>query len=114
MTLKRENFDSSSDEETKENYILPKYLDFLLKNIPNINYINDSEDLKLGLALILHNLADGFSKYSIIRNIYKKITSEILVVDNDYYAEYFNIIKTAFNKHFNKLFKDDNKENISD
>ncbi|MFV9930119.1 MAG: hypothetical protein AB8U82_04485 [Rickettsia endosymbiont of Haemaphysalis japonica] len=97
--LKYENFDSSSDEELKENYTLPKYLNFLLKSILDINYIYNSEDFKLKLGLVLHNLADRFFKYSSIRNIYKKIKSEILVVDNDYYAENFNIIKTAFNKH---------------
>ncbi len=100
--LKYENFDSSSDEELKENYTLPKYLNFLLKNILDINYIYNSEDfkLKLGLVLhVLHNLADRFFKYSTIRNIYKKIKSEILAIDNDYYEENFNIIKTAFNKH---------------
>lgn len=114
MTLKHKIFDSSSDEETKENYTLPKYLDFLLKNILDIKYINDSEDLKLRLGLVLHKLADGFYKDSAIRDIYKKIKSEILAVDNDYYEENFNIIKTAFNKHLRKLFKDDNKQNISD
>ncbi|MFP3121108.1 hypothetical protein GCO76_07105 [Rickettsia sp. R2] len=97
--LKYENFDSSSDEELKENYTLPKYLNFLLKNILNINYIYNSEDFKLKLGLVLYNLADRFFKYSTIRNIYKKIKSEILVVDNEYYEENFNIIKTAFNKH---------------
>ncbi|AEK74920.1 hypothetical protein RHHCN13_04725 [Rickettsia conorii subsp. heilongjiangensis] len=97
--LKYENFDSSSDEELKENYTLPKYLNFLLKNILDINYIYNSEDFKLKLGLVLHNLADRFFKYSTIRNIYKKIKSEILVVDNEYYEENFNIIKTAFNKH---------------
>ncbi|MEY4463488.1 MAG: hypothetical protein RLZZ81_459 [Pseudomonadota bacterium] len=114
MTLKYKAFDSSSEEETKENYALPKYLDFLLRNILDVNYIHESDDLKLKLGLILHSLADRFFKYSAIRNIYKKIKSEILTVDNDYYEESFNIIKTAFNKHFNKLFKDHNKENISD
>ncbi|WP_392506720.1 hypothetical protein ACE5D9_03010 [Rickettsia sp. 2024-CO-Wats] len=97
--LKCENFDSSSDEELKENYTLPKYLNFLLKNILDINYIYNSEDFKLKLGLVLHNLADRFFKYSTISNIYKKIKSEILVVDNDDYEENFNIIKTAFNKH---------------
>ncbi|APZ30697.1 hypothetical protein RRIM16_05390 [Rickettsia conorii subsp. raoultii] len=95
--LKYENFDSSSDEELKENYTLPKYLNFLLKNILDINYIYNSEDFKLKLGLVLHNLADRFFKYSTIRN--KKIKSEILAVDNDYYEENFNIIKTVFNKH---------------
>ncbi|WP_064429662.1 hypothetical protein [Rickettsia sp. Tenjiku01] len=97
--LKYENFDSSSDKELKEHYTLPKYLNFLLKNILDINYIYNSEDFKLKLGLVLHNLADRFFKDSTIRNIYKKIKSEILVVDNNYYEEYFNIIKTAFNKH---------------
>ncbi|AFC72648.1 hypothetical protein MCC_05715 [Rickettsia rhipicephali str. 3-7-female6-CWPP] len=55
--LKYENFDSSSDEELKENYTLPKYLNFLLKNILDINYIYNSEDFKLKLGLVLHNLA---------------------------------------------------------
>ncbi|HJD54950.1 MAG TPA: hypothetical protein LFW11_06475 [Rickettsia endosymbiont of Proechinophthirus fluctus] len=96
--LKYENFDSSSDEELKENYTLSKYLNFLLKNILNINYIYNSEDFKLKLSLVLHNLADRFFKYSTIRNIYKKIKSEILVVDNNDYEENFNTIKTAFNK----------------
>ncbi|HJD59008.1 MAG TPA: hypothetical protein LFV92_07735 [Rickettsia endosymbiont of Ceroptres masudai] len=104
MTLKHKIFDSSSDEETKENYTLPKYLDFLLKNILDIKYINDSEDLKLRLGLVLHKLADGFYKDSAIRDIYKKIKSEILAVDNDYYEENFNIIKTAFNKNLRKLY----------
>ncbi|ABV76510.1 hypothetical protein [Rickettsia rickettsii] len=88
--LKYENFDSSSDEELKENNTLPKYLNFLLKNILNIldiNYIYNSEDFKLKLGLVLHNLADRFYKYSTIRNIYKKIKSEILVVDNNDYEE---------------------------
>ncbi|AFB26547.1 MULTISPECIES: hypothetical protein [spotted fever group] len=85
--LKYENFDSSSDEELKENYTLPKYLNFLLKNILDINYIYNSEDFKLKLGLVLHNLADRFYKYSTIRNIYKKIKSEILVVDNNDYEE---------------------------
>jgi len=114
MTLKYINFDSSSDEESKENYTLSQHIDFLLRNILNINYISTSEGLKLRLGLILHNLADRFFKYSTIRNIYKKIKSEISTLDNDYYEENFNIIKTAFNKHFNKLFKNDNEENISD
>ena len=114
MTLKYENFDSSSEEEAKENYTSPQHLDFLLRNILNINYIHKSNDLKLRVGLILHNLADRFFKYSTIRNTYKKIKSEILTLDSDYYEENFNIIKTAFNKHFNKLFKDGNKENISD
>ncbi|CAK6506469.1 hypothetical protein [Rickettsia helvetica] len=114
MPLKYINFDSSSDEDSKENCTSPQHLDFLLRNILNINYISTSEGLKLRLGLILHNLADRFFKYSTIRNIYKKIKSEILTLDNDYYEENFNIIKTVFNKHFNKLFKDENKENIND
>lgn len=69
MTLKYENFDSSSDEELKENYTLTKHLNFLLKNIFAINYIYNSEDFKLKLGLILHNLANRFFKYSAIRNI---------------------------------------------
>ncbi|AFB29206.1 hypothetical protein [Rickettsia rickettsii] len=85
--LKYENFDSSSDEELKENDTLPKYLNFLLKNILDINYIYNSEDFKLKLGLVLHNLADRFYKYSTIRNFYKKIKSEILVVDNNDYEE---------------------------
>ena len=113
MTLKYENFDSSSEEEAKENYTSPQHLDFLLRNILNINYIHKSNDLKLRVGLILHNLVDRFFKYSTIRNTYKKIKSEILTLDSDYYEENFNIIKNAFNKHFNKLFKDYNKENIS-
>lgn len=114
MTLEYENFDSSSDEELKENYTLSQYLNFLLKNILNVNYIYNSEDFKLKLGLILHNIADGFSKYSAIRNTYKKIKSEIFTVDNNSNKENLNIIKTTFNKHINKLFIDDNKENISD
>ncbi|QWB86980.1 hypothetical protein JRD95_01044 [Rickettsia parkeri] len=81
--LKYKNFDSSSDEELKENYTLPKYLNFLLKNILDINYIYNSEDFKLKLGLVLHNLADRFFKYSTIRNIYKKIKKEN-ISDKDY------------------------------
>lgn len=62
MTLKYENFDSSSDEELKESYTLPQYLNFLSRNIININFISTSEGLKLRLGLILHNLADRFFK----------------------------------------------------
>ncbi|HJD59230.1 MAG TPA: hypothetical protein LFW20_00895 [Rickettsia endosymbiont of Omalisus fontisbellaquei] len=114
MTLKREILDSSSEEESKENYTSPQHLDFLLRNILDISYISTSKGLKLRLGLILHNLADRFFKYSAIRNSYKKIKSEILTVDNESLQENLQIIKTAFNKHFNKLFKDYNKENISD
>ncbi|HJD56040.1 MAG TPA: hypothetical protein LFW21_05365 [Rickettsia endosymbiont of Pyrocoelia pectoralis] len=111
MTLKHENFDSSSEEESKEPYNLSQYLNFLLRNILNTDYISNSEDFKLKLGLTLHNLANGFSKYSSIRDTHKKMKSEILTVDNDSYRQNLNIIKTAFNKHLNKLFTDDNKEN---
>lgn len=113
MTLKHEILDSSSEEESKENYTLSKHLNFLLKNILDINYIYNSEDFKLKLGLILHNLADRFFKYSTIKDTYKKIKSEILTVDNEFSQENLQIIKTAFNKHLNKLFKGANKENIS-
>ncbi|MCX4084074.1 hypothetical protein N7281_04295 [Rickettsia hoogstraalii] len=114
MTLKYKILDSSSEEESKENYTSPQHLDFLLRNILDISYISTSKGLKLRLGLILHNLADRFFKYSAIRNTYKKIKSEILTVDNESLQENLQIIKTAFNKHLNKLFKEYNKENISD
>ncbi|MCC8419250.1 MAG: hypothetical protein LN590_07025 [Rickettsia endosymbiont of Glossina mortisans submortisans] len=114
MTLKYEILDSSSEEESKENYTSSQHLDFLLRNILDISYISTSKGLKLRLGLILHNLADRFFKYSAIRNTYKKIKYEILTVDTESLQENLQIIKTAFNKHLNKLFKEYNKENISD
>lgn len=53
-----ENLDSSSDEESKQNYFPFQHPDNLLKNILSINNVSDSKGLKLRLGLILHNLAN--------------------------------------------------------
>ena len=104
MKQKYENLDSSSDEELKENYTPSQHLNFLLKNILNINYIGNSESLKLRLGLILHDLANRFFTYSIIKNTYKEIKSKILSLNNDSYKENLSTIKIAFN-NINRLFR---------
>lgn len=114
--MKKIYIDSSSSGEERENQVVTKikqvdYHNYLLGNILNFKHINNADEFKTKLGLILHNLADRLFKSSIINNTYQNIKATKLSLSTEKYNKILDDIKTVFNKQLNQLFINYNKEN---